>query len=63
MPRIDQFTQNIDKLHDSNLEMRECIRKLDSDISTKWSKSAMSTLVKELEQTYLNSSHQDDLEE
>ena len=53
----------IDKHHDSNIEMRECIKKLDSDISTKWSKSAMNSLIENFDKTYLNNSHQDDLQQ
>ena len=63
LPKIDRFTKHIDKFQESNIEMRECIKKLDSDISLKWSKSAMTTLVDEIEKTYMKRSHLKDFEE
>ena len=41
LPKINKFSNEIDKFEASNLEMREIIIKFDKDISQKLSKSQM----------------------
>ena len=53
MPKIQSFTNHIDFFHNSNLEVRDCIKKFDADLSLKANKSGIKVLRQELENSFM----------
>ena len=45
LPRIEDFTQKIDKFMNDNQDMRECVRRFDEDLSIKANKIDIVTMV------------------
>ena len=54
LPRIEKFSEEIDKFMSDNRAMRECIIKFDQDISIKANKSDFPLFKSKLDQEYVN---------
>ena len=51
---MNKFCDHIDKFLESNIETRDCVRKLDSDLSLKCSKSELLAQTLEFETKYIS---------
>jgi len=60
MPKIKKFSDHIDHFHQSNLEMKECIKKFDASISLKANKAALVLMKQDLQEGFITA---DDLVE
>lgn len=54
MPKIENFSEMIDKFLQDNEIMRECIRKFDEDISIKANKGELITMRTHLETKFIS---------
>ena len=63
LPKMQTFVAHIDRFEQSNIETRDCVQKLDQDLSLKCSKSVLHTKIHELEEGYLSKEGAKALEE
>ena len=53
LPKMNKFCDHIDQFLESNIETRDCVRKLDSDLSLKCSKSELLAHKLEMDNKYI----------
>ena len=59
LPRMKQFFDSVDALHESNQDMRECIINFDKKLSLKLNKSVLITLKQDMSSLFIPNDFKD----